>query len=80
MNICNVEEIEGFLSAVRKCNGNVYLRSLMGDAYNLKSGLSQYIAIGALLGEHGEELELFCDDKNDEQFFFKYFKNYPNVI
>ena len=80
MKINNINEVEGFLSAVQQCKGKVYLRSLMGDVYNLKSELSQYIAIGKLLGEHGEELELFCDDKSDEAIFFKYFKTFPDVV
>lgn len=80
MKITNIKEIEGFLSAVRQCRGNVYLRSLMGDTYNLKSELSQYIAIGALLGAHGDELELFCDNADDERLFFQYFYNFPNVL
>lgn len=80
MKITNISEIEGFLSAVRKCHGDVYLLSLRGDKYNLKSELSQYIAIGALLGERGRDLELFCEDKDDEVYFFQYFHDYPNVI
>lgn len=80
MKINNIKEVKGFLSAVRQCRGTVYLRSQMGDIYNLKSELSQYIAIGALLDEHGDELELFCEDKADEQLFFQYFRNFPDVI
>lgn len=80
MKISNIKEIDGFLSAVRQCSGNVYLRSPMGDVYNLKSELSQYIAIGALLGKYGEELELFCQDTNDEPLFFQYFYKFPNVL
>lgn len=80
MKISNVKEVEGFLAAVKKCRGNVYLQSLEGDVFNLKSDLSQYIAIGALLGERGRDLELFCEDKDDEVYFFQYFHDYPNVI
>ena len=79
MHITNIEEAEGFLEAVRQCKGNVYLRSSVDDIFNLKSELSQYIAMAALLSDHGEDLELFCEDKSDEHFFFKYFRNFPNV-
>ena len=45
----------------------------------MKSELSQYIALGALLGQHGDELELFCDSKQDEMLFLEFFINHPEV-
>ena len=51
MKITNVNQIEDFLSAVNKCEGDVFLTSIYGDKYNLKSALSRYIAIAALLGD-----------------------------
>ena len=80
MRIKNINEINDFLYAVKQCSGNVYLTSPEGDKFNLKSEFSQYIAIGALLGERGRDLELFCEDKDDEVYFFQYFHDYPNVI
>lgn len=80
MKITKVAELHEFLSAVSQAKGSVYLRSMVGDCYNLKSELSKYVAIGALLGEHGDELELFCDESADEPLFFKFFKNYPEVL
>lgn len=80
MKIKNISEVRGFLEAVDKCYGQVYLQSLDGNRYNLKSKLSQYIAIGALLSDHGEDLELFCEDRDDNINFFKFFKDYPEVI
>ena len=79
MKISNIQEVEGFLEAVKQCKGNVFLRSDMDDIFNLKSELSQYVAIAALLSVHGEDLELFCEEKSDEQLFFKYFSDFPNV-
>ena len=52
----------------------------MGDKYNLKSELSQYLAIGALLKEHGNWLELFCSQKEDEIHFFHFFAEHPEVV
>ena len=49
-------QIDDFLKAVEQAKDNVYLRSVHGDCYNLKSVLSRYVALGALLGEHGDEL------------------------
>ena len=56
------------------------LTSVYGDKLNLKSKLTQYIAIAKLLGEHGEELELWCSDKNDESKFFKMFSEHPEMV
>lgn len=80
MKIKNISEVRGFLEAVDKCHGQVYLQSLDGNRYNLKSKLSQYTAIGVLLSNHGEDLELFCEDRDDNINFFKFFKDYPEVI
>ena len=79
MKIKNVTEVHDFVAAANKCRGNVYLKSQNGDVYNLKSELSQYIALGALLGQHGDDLELFCDDRDDVNYFFKFFKEHPTV-
>ena len=49
-----------------ECTGNVYIHTPQGDVFNLKSALSEYIAIGRLLDEHGDELELFADLREDE--------------
>ena len=73
-------QIDDFLKAVEQAKDNVYLRSVHGDCYNLKSVLSRYVALGALLGEHGDELELFCDSKSDEKYFFRFFKEHPEVL
>lgn len=74
------EEVKEFLAIVDKCKGEVILTSKYGDKYNLKSILTQYIAIGALLGNRGDELELFCSNKEDEQKFFKFFYEKPEIL
>ena len=74
MKFFNEKELNSFLEAVNCAKSNVFLKSREGDCFNLKSTLARYVAIGELLGEHGDELELFCDDRNDEQLFFKFFK------
>lgn len=66
MKFTTYEEIREFLDIVDTCEHDVYLRSVYGDIYNLKSRLSQYLGVAALLSEHGDELELFCADKADE--------------
>lgn len=63
-----------------KCSGDVHLISRYGDDFNLKSRLTQYIAIAAMTKEHGEELELFCDNKEDEIHFLKFFGDHPDIL
>ena len=80
MKIKNIKQVNEFLNAVEKCEHDVWLVSADGDRLNLKSKLTQYIAIGALLGEHGEELELFCDFKSDEAYFRQFFIDNPETL
>ena len=79
MRIKNIEDVEVFLNVVKQCKGDVTLTSQYGDKFNLKSELSQYVAVAALLGEHGEELELWCADKSDENRFLEMFKSNPEM-
>ena len=73
-------QINDFLYAVNQAKNPVYLCSKEGDRYNLKSVLSRYIAIAELIKDHGQDLELFCDDSNDEKFFFGFFMCHPEVL
>ncbi len=74
MKIKNIEQVNEFLAAVDKCKGDVWLLSSQGDELNLKSRLSQYVAIGALLKDYNEELELFCQFTEDEGNFYPLLK------
>lgn len=79
MKIRNVEQLNDFVGAVNKCEGVVWLESPDGDKFNLKSQFSQYIALGKLLSENGEYLELFCSNRDDERFFFSFMREHPEV-
>lgn len=79
MKIRNISQLNDFIGAVDKCNGVVWLESPEGDKFNLKSRFSQYIALGRLLSEEGDFLELYCSDHDDEQNFFEYFAEHPEV-
>lgn len=79
MKLTKISQVEDFLAAVNAAKDNVWLTSIYGDKYNLKSLLTQYVAIGALLGNKGDELELFCDKKEDEALFLKFFFEHPGV-
>jgi hypothetical protein len=80
MKIKNLKDVETFLNVVNECKGDVTLTSQYGDKFNLKSALTQYVAIAALVGEHGYELELWCSDKEDEMKFLKMFDENPEMV
>ena len=56
MKLKNIKEVEEFRKVIHNCTGDVYL----------KSALSEYIALGQLLSEQGDNLELFADKREDE--------------
>ncbi len=66
MKLKNIKEVEEFRKVIHECEGDVYLKSPEGDVFNLKSSLSEYIALGRLLGEAGDTLELFASRREDE--------------
>ena len=66
MKLKNIKEVEAFRKVIHECEGDVYLKSPEGDVLNLKSSLSEYIALGRLLGEAGDSLELFASRREDE--------------
>ena len=79
MKLTKISQVEDFIAAVNAAKDNVWLTSIYGDKYNLKSLLTQYVAIGELLGDKGDELEFFCDKKEDEALFLKFFFEHPEV-
>ncbi len=80
MKLVNVTDVEALKTAVKEAKGKVLLISNEGDTYNLKSKLMQYVALGKLISGEGQNLELFCEDKNDEHLFFEFFKTHPDVL
>lgn len=66
MRLTNIKDVQKFIDVVNSCEHEVYLKSLEGDVFNLKSSMSQYIAIGRLIQESSSSLELFANDKNDQ--------------
>ena len=49
--------------AIAQCGGDVWLESKYGDKYNLKSALSQYVAMADLLRDKNGDLELFASHR-----------------
>ena len=71
MKLTNVKDVQKFIATVNACENDVYLKSVEGDVFNLKSSLSQYIAIGRLIEDAGESLELFAQTREDEARLLK---------
>lgn len=80
MKLTKSTEIDAFREAINACRGDVWLESPNGDRYNLKSLFSQFIALDAMLAENGDDLELFCSIPAEEGHFFKFFREYPEVL
>ena len=79
MRLNNIKELQEFLAIVNSCEGSVWLESADGDKLNLKSNLSQYVALGALLEQKGDELELYCTSREDEAKFIGFFRRNPET-
>lgn len=80
MKLRNIDEVNAFVDAIENCKKDVYLIDRNGDKLNLKSAICRYVGIGKLVSGEGSGLELFCDSRDDEQIFFRFFGSYPEVI
>lgn len=66
MLLRDLNDVEKFKEAVAACNSDVILRSIDGrEEFNLKSQLSQHMAINRLRDEHGDDYEVFCTDRSE---------------
>ena len=76
MLLKNVHDVGLLLDAINNCDGDVILRSVDGkEELNLKSRLSQYVAIERLHRDCGDQYEFFCMKKSDEGNMLKFFYN-----
>ena len=80
MKIKTGKIVREFLAIADECEGHVWLESPWGDKINLKSELSQYVAIYKLLKDQSEVLELFCQLSEDRARFMKFFEEHPEVL
>ena len=72
MKLTNVKQVEEFKRVIAGCEGDVVIKSLEGDVFNMKSAMSEYVALGRLLDDHGDELELFASNKADESRIMRF--------
>ena len=65
-------DVQKFMDALDRCNGNVYLITEEGDRLNLKSKLSQITGLLHLI-EGGKlvKAKIVCDDPDDEALLFR---------
>lgn len=80
MRLKNSKEIQAFQEAIANCQGDVWLETPRGNKYDLKSLCCHYLAIDELPEDEGNELELFCQYKEDELNFFRFFEEYPDAL
>lgn len=80
MKLNNAVEIADFKNAIRQCKGSVWLESPEGDKFDLKSIFSQYLAIGNLINDRGQTLDLYCGNKEDEKLFYELFNKHPKML
>lgn len=77
MRLTNISEVNDFIKIINECKGDVWLESMEGDKINLKSKISQYVAISALISIEGDNLDLYCSLPEDEAKFLKFFEDHP---
>ena len=80
MKITNKTQVDKFVAAIEKCKDDAYLLDTQGNQYHLKSVMSRHVALGKLLDVEGDSLELFCENKSDEQYFMQFFRENPTVL
>lgn len=74
MLLKNANDIEALREAIKSCEGDVILKSCDGrETFNMKSTLSEYIAISKLLEDHGDTYEFFCMKIEDESKLIAFF-------
>lgn len=73
MKIESLADVEEFKAVINACKGEVWLESVYGDKYNLKSALTQYVAIADLMRDNKGELELFAKLPEDESRLMEFF-------
>ena len=78
MTLKNIKDVKRFQNTINKCKDDVWLMS-DHEQYNLKSMLSQLVAIGKVISGD-KSLELFTSVKDDEQYFLKMFSEHPEML
>ncbi len=76
MKVTNITNIEGLFKVIDECVGKVELVTNEGDRLNLKSKLSQYVALANVFSDGKiDELELVAYEKEDISRLFNFMYN-----
>ncbi|MCD2492988.1 polya polymerase [Lacrimispora sp. NSJ-141] len=68
MKIKNVKDVEKFFKVIDECKGKVELVTDEGDRLNLKSKLTQYVALSSVFADATiGEMELIAHEPEDVQ-------------
>ena len=66
MKMYNIKDLDKFMKLVEDYQGDVYVISAEGDKLNLKSKLTQFVALSTLFSSgYIEKLELETTDEED---------------
>lgn len=66
MKMYHIDNLDAFLDQINRCKGDVYVLSKDGDKLNLKSKLTQFVALSALFqSSYINELELQTTNEED---------------
>lgn len=73
MKITNISDINEFFKVVDECKGRVELTSSEGDRINLKSKLTQFVAMAQLMNTtYVKELEIVASEPEDASRILDY--------
>lgn len=76
MKIYNIKDTEGFFEVLDKCKGVVELITSEGDRLNLKSKLSQYVALSKIFTDAQiEDIEIIAHEPSDVSLLFQFLIN-----
>lgn len=65
-------DVKRFAEVLDQCQGNVYLETIEGDRFNLKSKLSQIMGLFTIMeGAKLVEAVIVCDNSDDESLLFR---------
>mgnify|MGYP007033842272 CR=1 FL=1 len=76
MKVFNITDIDAFFKVIDACQGRVELVTGEGDRLNLKSKLSQYVALAKVFSDGViEELELVAHEPKDVERLVSFMYN-----
>lgn len=73
MKITNIPDINDFFKVIDQCKGRVELTSTEGDRINMKSKLTQFVAMAQLMDTtYVKELEIVASEPEDATRILEY--------